>query len=130
MTPKGRSRSHIAIFEIRPLDGKCEYLQMPPTHFCASSYRFKDIKIVNIWLPNCRTRSRIVIFATTTFDGKFQNLKLSSTHFCASSYRFKDIKQLIFDHQKVGEGHRLQFSKLGHWMANVKIYKYLPNILR
>ena len=48
---------------------------------------------------------------------------MSPTHFCASSYRFIDITI-----QKVGQGHGVQFLQLHHLMANVKIYKYLPEI--
>ena len=54
---------------------------MSLTHFCAISYRFRDIQFVNIWFPKSRSRSRITIYAMTPFDGKCQNLQMSSTHF-------------------------------------------------
>ena len=43
LPPKSRSKSQSAIFSITPFDGKCQNLQMSPTHFCASSYIFRDI---------------------------------------------------------------------------------------
>ena len=54
---------------------------------------------------------------------------MSPTNFCATSYHFKYIKIKNIWLQKVGQGHRAQFSQLHHSMANIKIYKYLPQIL-
>ena len=34
----------------------------------------------------------------------------------------------MFDLQKVGQGHRVQFSQKHHSIANVKIYKKFPHI--
>ena len=48
---------------------------------------------------------------------------MSSRYFCVSSYRLRDIKMLHLYLQKVGHGHRVQFSQLHHSMANVKIFK-------
>ena len=47
---KSRSKSRNAIFEITLFDGKCQILQMTPTHFCASSYRFRDKDLLNFYL--------------------------------------------------------------------------------
>ena len=88
-------------------------------------YRYKIFKC----LPSkSRSRSRSAIFSP--FDGKCQNLQMSPTHNCTSSYRFRDIEILKFLPPKVGQGHGVQFSQLQHSMANVKIYKCQPNILR
>ena len=46
----GRSLSRSAIIEITPLDGKCQNLQMTPTHFCASSYRIRYINFLTFHL--------------------------------------------------------------------------------
>ena len=35
----------VQFFAITSFDGKCQNLQISPTHFCASSYSFRDIKI-------------------------------------------------------------------------------------
>ena len=68
-------------------------LQMSLTHFCASCYRFKDIKLQIFDLQIVGQGHGLQIFATTPFDGKCQNLKMYSKQFCASFYRFKvDIK--------------------------------------
>ena len=50
LPPKCRSRLGSTNFVLTPFDGKCQILQMSPTHFCASSHRFEDIKI-SIFLP-------------------------------------------------------------------------------
>ena len=47
---------------------------------------------------------KITVFSITPFNGKCQNL------------------------QNVGQGHRVQFSQLHQSMANIKIYKCLPQI--
>ena len=97
---------------------------MSSTHFCDSSYRFRDIKILNIVPSKSKTRSQSAILAIIPFDGKCQNLRLSPLHICANSYRFRYIKNLNFFYlQKVGHSHRVQFSQLHHSMANGKIYK-------
>ena len=54
---------------------------------------------------------------------------MSYTHLCACSHRFRDIK-CVHIFQKVGQGHRVQFSHLHHSVANFKFYKCLPHILR
>ena len=40
------------------------------------------------------------------------------------------ISYLIFDLEKVDQGHGVRFFQLHHSMAKVKIYKRLPHILR
>ena len=75
-------QGHSAIFIIRPFDGKCQNVQMTPTHFCASSYRFRDITILNCWPQKRRLRSWSAILANTPFNGKGQNLQMSPLHFC------------------------------------------------
>ena len=58
---------------------------MSPTHFCASSYRFRDIKIKKKLPSKSISRSQSAIWAITPFDGK------CPTHFGTSSYRFRHI---------------------------------------
>ena len=41
-----------------------------PTYFCASSYRFRYIQILNVWPSKSRSKSQSTIFAVTPFDGK------------------------------------------------------------
>ena len=45
---KTRSRSRRSIFEIIPFDGKCQNPQISRIQLCASSYRFRDVKILNV----------------------------------------------------------------------------------
>ena len=63
-----------------------------------------------------------------SFDAKYKNLQMSPTNLCTSYFHFRDITILKFLPQKVGQGHGVQFSQLHHSMANVKIYKCLPQI--
>ena len=42
-----------------PFDGKCQNLQMSPTQFCASFYRFSDIKIANFYLQKAGQDHRV-----------------------------------------------------------------------
>ena len=70
-------------------DGRFQNLQMSPTHFCASAFHFRDIKIKKKLPSKSRSRSRNTILsikpsaicAITPFDGKFQNLQMSILHF-------------------------------------------------
>ena len=71
---------------------------------------------------------RITIFAMIQFDGKCPNLRMSPTQICASSYRFRDIIFFkIVYLQKLGHGHRVQFSQSHHLMTYGKIYKRLQD---
>ena len=96
MSFKNRSGSHCTIFIMIPFDVKRQNLQMSFTHFCASSYCFRDIKIGNFLPSKSRSRSLCRIFAVTPIDDKCQNLQMSSTHFCTSSYCFRDIQNKTF----------------------------------
>ena len=78
---KSRSRSRIAIFSNKPLDGKCHNLQMSLTYFCANFFRFGYIYYFNFWSTKSRSRSRSAIFAVTPFDCICQNLQTSFLHF-------------------------------------------------
>ena len=53
------SRSWSAIFSITPFDGKCQNLQICPTHFCASSYHSRDINIKRISPPKVGKGHRV-----------------------------------------------------------------------
>ena len=76
--PKRRSRSRSAIITITLFDGKSKNLQMSPTHFCVSSYRFRHIKKYIIFLlPPSSSRTESIILAVTHFDSKCQNLQMS-----------------------------------------------------
>ena len=46
-------------------------------HFCASSYRFGDLTILNFWPSKSWTKSWSAIFAITPFDVKCQILQMS-----------------------------------------------------
>ena len=50
-------------------------------------------------------------FLNYSFDGKCHNLQMSPTNFCAISQCFRDINILICYLPKVGQDHRVQFSK-------------------
>ena len=57
------SRSRCENVAITSFGGKCQNLQMSFTSFCASSYRFRDIQILNFWRPKSRSRSQSEIFS-------------------------------------------------------------------
>ena len=57
-----------------PFDGKWQKLENIPTHFCASSLRFRNINTFNFWPSKSRSRSRSTNFAITSLEGKCQNL--------------------------------------------------------
>ena len=67
-----------------------------PHIFCASYYRFRDIKISNCLPSKSRSRSQIAIFSITPFNDKCHSLKMSHLHFYTSSNHFRDIKILNF----------------------------------
>ena len=48
---QSRSRSRSTIFAMTPFDGKCQNLKCLHTFFCASSYRFRYIQILNFLPP-------------------------------------------------------------------------------
>ena len=105
-----------------PFNGKCQNLQMSPTHFCTSSYHFRDIKN----LPSKRrSRSHIKIFPITPFDNIFPNLKMSLTHFCSISYQRYKFKMLP---PKSRSRSRSAILSINSSMANIKIYKCPPHI--
>ena len=75
------------------------------------------------------SRSRSTVFAMTPFDGKYQKRTNVCRTFFTLALTISEIYIiLIFYLQKLGHGHRMQFSQLHHSMANVKVYKCLPRI--
>ena len=86
---------HRAIFAITPFDGKCQNLQRPPTHYCAS-LPFQRYTNFTIFLPK-EGQSHGVQFSP--LHHLIANVRIY-THlphiFCASSYRFRDITILKF----------------------------------
>ena len=61
----------------------------------------------------------------TPFDDKCQSLQMFHT-FCAIANRFRDIIIIIFNGNKVEQGHGGQFSRLGHSMVNVNNLQVSP----
>ena len=59
VTFTGRSRSRSAIIEMTPLDGKCQNLQMSPTHFLASYYRIRYINFLTFYLQKVGQGQRV-----------------------------------------------------------------------
>ena len=57
--------------------GKCQILRKTRSHFCACSYRFRDIKKICLLPSKSRSRSRSTIFAVTPFHAKCQYLQTS-----------------------------------------------------
>ena len=57
-------------------DDICRNLQTTHKYVCASSYRFRNIKLLFFYLEN-RSRSRSAIFAMMPFYGKYQNQQTS-----------------------------------------------------
>ena len=55
--PSKRSRSLRKIVAVTPFEGKCQNLQMTPTHFCASSQHFRDI---HIWEVGRRPKRDVI----------------------------------------------------------------------
>ena len=115
------------------------------SHFCASSYRFKDIQIKKKLPSKSWPRSLNTVFAMTPFDVKCQNLQMSSTHFCATSYCFRDIQIYYFKKDKItlynflNDALRWQMSKSANVLktflrrlyrfSDIKIYFfYLQNV--
>ena len=94
---KSRSRSWSTIFAMTQFDGKCknlgqgqrvqfselytirwQNLQMYRTHFCTSSYCFRDINILHFWPSKSKHQGHgVQFFAITPFDGKCQTLQMS-----------------------------------------------------
>ena len=68
-------------------------------------HRFRDINILNVRLSKSRSSSEYN-FRNEPFDGKCQNLQTIAAHFCASFYRYI-LRFVMFDLQKVGQGHRV-----------------------
>ena len=88
---------NIAEYNFRKFDGKCQNLQMFPTHFCNSSYRFRDMKKNKFFTSKREIKVTKCNFAIKPFDDKCLNLQMSSTHFCANPYRFSDIKLFKYE---------------------------------
>ena len=84
---------------------------MSPIHFCASSYRFRDIKIFNLLPPKSKSRSRSANFAITPFDGKCKKNYKCLPHIFALALTVSDIKKRP---PQVGQGHGVQFWQLHH----------------
>ena len=81
-----------------------------PSHFCASSYRFTDIKLLNLLPSKCISRSRSTTLAMTTFDCKCQNPR--KTQFCVSCHRCRYMNLISFLFKKGGQDHEVQFFAL------------------
>ena len=91
-----------------------------PSHFYASSYRFTDVKLLNLLPSKCISRSRSTTLAMTTFDCKCQNSR--KTQFCVSCHRFRYMNLISFYFKKV-KITRCNFSHWSHSMTNIKIKK-------
>ena len=84
------SRSRSTIFAWTQFHGKFKSLRKTSTHCCASSYRFRDINILNLLLSECRSSSRSTILQWHNSMANVKNLQMSPP----SSYQFRDIKML------------------------------------
>ena len=90
------------------------------TLFCASSYRFRYITILDFLPLKIRSRSHDAIFAVTPFENNCQNLKCLP-HIFALSLTFRIYKNENKNYlQKVGQGHWVQFSQFHHSILNAK----------
>ena len=74
---------------IAPFHGKCQNLQMFPTHFPASSYRFRDNKII-FYLQKVYQGHRWQ-FSQLRLSMANINLQMSPVQFFANPCRFRDI---------------------------------------
>ena len=75
---KSRSRSRSKIFTLTTFDGKCQNLQKTTTQFCASVYRFRNIKI------KIFTIKKLVKVTTYNFSQLFNSMasvKIYKYHF-------------------------------------------------
>ena len=126
-TSKIRSRSRTVILSITPFDCKSQIYKCLQ-HTFALALPISEIKIFKLLPLKSSSRSWSEIFAIKPFDGNCQSPQMFPAHFCNRSYCFRNITFFIFDIQKVGQGHGVQFSQLSYSMANVKIYKCLAYI--
>ena len=69
---------------------KSQNLQKSYKACCASSHRWRDIKVMEY------NFARSIVFAMLSFDGKYQIYKKFPYAFCAGSYRFRDINFVNF----------------------------------
>ena len=96
---------------------------MYPTHFRASSYRFRDTIFFKIYIQKAGQGNGVQFLQ---LHHSMANVKIYKClrHIFALALTIWKIKFfLIFYLQKVDKGHRIQFLQLHHSMANVKIYK-------
>ena len=83
-------------------------------HFYASSNHFRDIHISNVW-PSKSRKSR----------SRSPRAISRPMHFTLAPTILEIITSFLYL-QKVGQGHSVQFSQLGHSMPNIKISKVDP----
>ena len=115
-----------------PFDDKFQHRQKTRAHFCASTYRFRDIKLQNLWPSKNRSTPRSIILAMTSFDGKCQNLQKTLTlqHIFALALAVSEILRFqMFGLEKVGQGYGPQLSQWRHSIVNIKSYKIYMKII-
>ena len=81
--------SRSTIFVLTPFDEKYQNQQKIYMHFCASSYSYRNIKMLNVLIWKCRSRSRGKIFAMAMFDSICQHLQKTPTNLCVSFHSFR-----------------------------------------
>ena len=60
---------------MKPFDGKYQNLQMSPRHFYTSSYRFRDLNILNVYLQ------KVVQGHAVQLRHSMTNVKIYKRHF-------------------------------------------------
>ena len=96
-----------------------------PTHFYASSYRYRDMTMNNVWPSKSRTRSRSTILTMMANVKIYRYLP----HIFAIALTVSEIWQfLIFCSSKSRSRSWSIFLQWHYLMANTKIYKCLSLI--
>ena len=108
---KSRSSSKCTILVMTSFDGKCQNLQTTPTHFCTGSYRFRYVRIWNVWPAENRSTSRSTISEWCNSIAKVKIYTILP-HVFAVALSVSDILQFkTFYLQKVGQVHGVQLTQ-------------------
>ena len=112
---KGTLKSLGVILEIESFVSKYrnQNYKSHSAHFCASSYRFRDINILKLWSSKKLIKVAKYSISYDKFDGKCQNLPKNSHIFALALTVSVVLLFLFLTSNKVGQSHglKLQFSQ-------------------
>ena len=94
-------------------------------HFCASSFRLRDINILTFWPWQFRSSSRSTKTGLTPFDSECQSscIKVIRSTFALALTVCKILLIKTFGLEYISQGHDVQNLQWRHSMANVNLYK-------